>query len=367
MAACLFMTACGEGDRESHKGTKGSVRFAYAENISIEQHGKCKIVRLKNPWKKNRTLHTYILVERTDSAACGILPEGTVVYTPLRRAAVFVSPHVALAEMLGATDRIAGVADLEYIQLPHIRAKVATGQIADCGNSMSPDMERIMDINPDAVFLSPFENNGGYGKIDNIGIPIVECADYMETSALGRAEWMKFYGLLFGKEDEADSLFAIVDSSYNALAARARKSETKRSIITEKLTSSTWYVPGGRSSAGKLIADANGSYAFASDGHSGSLALSFETVLDRAGNADVWVFNYNGTAPMTYSALLSEFHGYASMKAFREHGAWFVNSTQVPYFEEISFRPDYLLRDYIILLHPDVGLGAPRYFKKVIP
>lgn len=365
LLACCLLAACGGDKKGNAQGEGRDMAFEYAENISVRAYPKYKVVELKNPWKEGKVLHTYILVDRADSASCGKLPSGTVVYVPLRRAAVFVSPHVSLLSMLGAEGSVAGVADLEFMQLPSIHAKVRSGVIADCGSSVSPDMERIIDTSPDALFLSPFENSGGYGKLDNAGIPIVECADYMETSALGRAEWMRFYGLLFGRERAADSLFAVVKSSYKALAAKARTSKVKRSIITERLTGSTWYVPGGRSSAGRLIADACGRYAFASDSHSGSLALPFETVLDKAGDADVWVFNHGGTSAPTYSSLLAEYRGYSSMKAFREHGAWYVNPMKVPYFEEISFRPDYLLRDYIILLHPDLSLGKLRYFNKV--
>ena len=82
---------------------------------------------------------------------------------------------------------------------------------------MSPDIEKIIDLNADAVLLSPFENSGGYGRIESIGIPIIECADYMETSPLGRAEWMKFYGLLTGKEEETDSLFRKIEQQYLTL------------------------------------------------------------------------------------------------------------------------------------------------------
>ena len=71
-------------------------------------------------------------------------------------------------------------------------------------------LSEIIDLNADAILLSPFENNGGYGRLEQIGVPIIECADYMERSALGRAEWMKFYGILFGREHETDSLFAVI-------------------------------------------------------------------------------------------------------------------------------------------------------------
>ena len=98
--------------------------------------------------------------------------------------------------MLDATDRIAGVADLKYMQLPDVQQRVEKGLVADCGDSMSPDVELMAGLQPDAVWLSPFENSGGYGRLEQLGIPIIECADYMETSPLGRAEWMRFYGLL---------------------------------------------------------------------------------------------------------------------------------------------------------------------------
>ena len=228
---------------------------------------------------------------------------------------------------------------------------------------MSPDIERIIDLKADAILLSPFENSGGYGRLEEIGIPIIECADYMETSALGRAEWMKFYGLLYGCEQKADSLFAEVEKAYHQLMKQAKQSTIHRSIVTERMTGSTWYIAGGKSSVGRLIADAKGIYAWASDTHSGSLALPFEAVLDKAGDADVWIFNDSGTTPMTYQRLSAEFHGYTSMKAFQRKQVYVVNSMTVPYFEQVSFRPDWLLRDYTILLHPDLKLGNLKYFK----
>ena len=75
-----------------------------------------------------------------------------------------------------------------------------------------------------ALLLSPFENSGGYGKLDELKIPIIECAEYMETSALGRAEWMKFYGILFGCKQTADSLFKVVEHNYLSLKAKAKTS-----------------------------------------------------------------------------------------------------------------------------------------------
>lgn len=347
-----------------------TLKLKYAENITIVRNDSCTMVVLKNPWKAGEVLHTYWLVQRGSSLPQQL--EGTgadVVSVPLQKAVVFNTAHVWLTITLGALTQVRGVADLRFMQLPAVRQRVQSGLTADCGDAMSPNIEQIIDIGADAILLSPFENSGGYGRLEKLGIPLIECADYMETSALGRAEWMKFYGILFGKEREADSLFHVVDSSYQVLKARVAQCGTEGAkaprLITEKLTGSTWYVPGGRSSVGRLIADANGSYPWADDKHSGSLALPFETVFDKAGDADVWLFNDFSDQPMTYQRLAAEYRGYPLMKAFRKRRVWYVNSLKVPYFEEVSFRPDWLLRDYIRMLHPEVGLGEPKYYKRL--
>jgi iron complex transport system substrate-binding protein len=230
---------------------------------------------------------------------------------------------------------------------------------------MAPMIEKIIDSRPEAMIISPFENSGGFGKLEDIQIPIIQAADYMETSALGRAEWMKFYGLLFGKEKTSDSLFHVVDSTYQKLKNKAKKMPEGRSILTERKTGNVWYCPGGLSSLGVLIADAHAKYAFAKDTHSGSLPLSFEQVLDKAGNADVWAFKFNGAKPMNKADLLSEYHGYSGLKAFRTGEIYECNCTTTPYFEEVSFRPDFLLREMIQILHPHENLGVLKYYHKL--
>lgn len=212
---------------------------------------------------------------------------------------------------------------------------------------MNPDMERIIDLHPDAILLSPFENSGGYGRIEKLDIPIIECADYMETSALGRAEWMRFYGLLFGVAPQADNLFAEVDSCYQRLKMRAQLSSTSFSVVSELKSGSAWYVPGGRSTIGRLFQDACGRYAFADDTHSGSVPLAFETVFDKAGDADVWLVKYNRDRDMSYADLEADYIGYTGFKAFKTRNVYGCNTAKVPFYEEASvpsrlfvIRPD---------------------------
>ena len=257
---------------------------------------------------------------------------------------------------------------------------------------MAPDIERIIALKPEAILVSPFENSGGYGKLDKLHIPIIEAADYMESSPLGRAEWMKFYGMLFGKgknisttvagkalttvvgkaseatlpascELKADSLFAKIEKEYLKLKAEAEKLPKGLSILTERKTGNVWYVPGGQSTIGILLKDANARYIFSDDKHSGSLPMSPEQILAKGSQVDVWAFKYFGGAPLSQVQLLQEYDGYKALAAFSRGNIYQVDTSTVPYFELTSFHPELLLREFIILAHGE-RFGKLKFYKK---
>lgn len=343
-----ILFSCGNVSKKRGDNTTAR-RPAYARLLQMDSTDKGYTFTVGDPWQRGRTL------------------QKVTITLPYRRVVVFTTAHCQLLEYLGAADKIVGVCDAQYINIKDIQQRLnlkdgEKGKIVDCGSSMEPDIERIVSLHPDAIILSPYEGMS-LGRLERLGIPIIEAADYMETSSLGRAEWMKYYGRLFGCGHRADSLFHIVDSTYQSLKAYAASLHKGLSILTERKTGATWYTPGGESTIGVTIRDANGSYAFSEDKHSGSLPLSFEQIIAKAGDSDIWAFKFNGTRLMTKDDLLKEFHGYDALKAFRTGQIYECNCSQVPYFEEVSWRPDYLLREMIQLLHPGVSLGGLRYYK----
>lgn len=318
-----------------------------------------------------------------------------IVRTPICSSAVFTSPHCQLLYELGCQNAIRGVCDSKYILIADIQkrlgmdsaalsksdsgnssassvsnsekssAGLASLPIVDCGSGMQPDVEKIIALHPEALIISPFENSGGYGKLDDLNIPIIEAADYMETSPLGRAEWIKFYGLLF-EADTTNSLFATIEKEYLSLKAQAAKLPKGLSVLTERKMGSVWYSPGGKSTIGILLKDANARYIFADDDHSGSLSLSPEQVIARGSEVDVWAFKYFGGQPLSRAALLQEYDGYKALRAFQTGNIYECNTDRIPYFETVSFHPEILLREFILLSHPQVkGLGALRFYRKM--
>ncbi len=363
-AVAMFLSSCG-GKTSRVQEAGDTLSLKYATLLTIVRHEGYTTAEIQNPWKKGKVLHSYVLVPRDKELPKG-KQHGTIIRTPVERAAVFTTVHCALLNTLGHVDDIVGVADLKYIKIAAVQERVRKGLTADCGGGLNPVVEKIMDIKPEIIMLSPFENAGGYGKLEEINIPLVECAEYMETSPLGRAEWMKFYGLLYGEEQRADSLFGVVDSCYQHLKQVASAAGEGRSVLLDRMVGSVWYVPGGKSTIGQMVKDAGGQYAWSSDGHAGSLALPFETVLERAGDSEVWMFRYSSDHEQNYQELLSEQRGYSELKAFQQHNAYGCNVEQSLFYEESPFRPDYLLSDFIQILHPQQNSSVPlRYYQKL--
>ena len=387
----LLIVACQGGKTASGEGGD-TLQMKYAELLTIVKHndGAYTEAIIENPWKKGTTLHKYILVPKgnegdetvarlkddiRENATLQMGSHCDIVRTPLESNVVFTAPHCQLMYELGCKNAITGVCDKDYINIPDIkeRVKLSDGKastsdtdkvIIDCGSSMQPDIERIIALKPEGLFISPFENSGGYGKLDKLHIPIIETADYMETSPLGRAEWMKFYGLLFKSEERSDSLFSSIEKEYLALKAEAAKLPQGLSILTERKMGSVWYVPGGKSTMGILLKDANAKYIFADDTHSGSLAYGPERILSKGTQVDVWAFKYFGGKALSKSDLLAEYEGYKVLKAFNSNSIYQVDTSTQPYFELTSFHPEILLREFIILAHPKATqFGKLRFYQ----
>ena len=394
--AALLMAACQGGKTAAADAEAGdTLEMKYAKLLTIVKHGDGEEASdeaegidyqyaeaiIANPWKAGTILHRYILIpkgkegdktvamlarRRSTGARCTT----DTVRTPLESNLVFTAPHCQLLTELGCQNAITGVCDKDYINIPDIKsraqadAKVAH-PIMDCGSSMQPDIERIIALHPEALLISPFENSGGYGKLDKLRIPVIETADYMETSPLGRAEWIKLYGLLLGSS-KADSLVSAIEKEYLQLKAEAAKLPLGLSILTERKTGNVWYVPGGKSTMGILLRDAHARYIFADDTHSGSLSMSPEQIIAKGNQVDVWAFKYFGGNALTKQDLLAEYQGYQALKAFQTGTVYETDTSCEPYFELTSFHPEILLREFIILSHPEAGdkFGKLRFYKK---
>ena len=237
IGALMLLCSCKGGETASPLSGEGdTIPMQYAKNITMVRYGDCVKVELTNPWGKG-LLGSYILVPSDSEKSQTSNLQSQTIQVPLQNALVFTAVHCGLICELGMEASIGGVCELQYIH-------GLTKEVVDCGNGMSPNQERIIQLNPDAMLVSPFESNTGHDKLGQLGIPIVECAEYMEPTALGRAEWMKFYGILLGKEKEANAMFEALVARYDSLSALVKDSDTRPRILSEELYGNVWYQPG---------------------------------------------------------------------------------------------------------------------------
>lgn len=337
------------------------VKMEYSRLLDIVDCNGYRLVTISDPWNDDRVLHRYALVNPEDAESKKNLWEkspslpkdATVIEVPLQRLCVSTSVHTALMEKLGALGQVASICESKYILNPAVQAEIKKGRIKDVGSGLNPNVEMIAQLRTDALLMSPFEG-ASYGLLEKTGIPIVECADYMETSALGRAEWMKFYGMLVGCEAEANKLFEEVRDNYNSLKALAAKAQKHPKLLADMLSGNTWYMPGGASCYGVLYKDAGADYSIPSDKVSGSQPLSQESVLLGGRDADVWIIKYSRPQNFTYASLLQENAIYNEFAPFRQHHIYGCNALLTPFYEEVPFRPDILLKDIISILYPNL-------------
>ena len=329
-----------------------TLELRYAKYLTLIEHTGYTEVQIRNPWDERKLLQSFKINDN--------------VYDNI---AIFTTTHANLIEELGSIDAIAGVCETEYIANAHLREALSKGHIRDLGSAMTPDRERIIALAPDLILLSPYENASTYGNLESLGIPIIQCADYMETSALGRAEWMRLYGRLVGKAHEADSLFLAIEAEYNSLQdlPQTLAPDKRPTVLFDTKNGSAWYVPGGRSTMAQLIADAGGCYLFADNPKSGSVPLAFETVLDRGEQAHVWFIRYNNSRQrMTLTELGSMYQPYTLFHAYRNGQVYGCNSAELIFYEETPFHPERLLHDYIKILHSTLlPTDTLRYFHQL--
>ena len=312
------------------------------------------LCRILDPWNTGRVMMQYLLVPKAnghwdaqqEQQMTQQYGESVVLRTPLQRMALTSSCHAWLLGQLSALDRVNVMCDTAYVTAQTVKEWMRSSEVLDGGTSSSPNAEVMLAAESDALWISPYENCN-LGNLTRLPIPIIYCAEYMETTPLGRAEWMRFYGRLVDRAAAADSLFAHVVTQYEATAARIDSTcqqGQRPTLLVELPYGATWYVPGGQSTAALLYHDAGFDYLWQNDEHAGSLSLSKEAVLAKASQCDLWLIKYNDPASdWTLAQFGQQDPIYAQFRAFQTGNVWGCNTSNSDFFDVTPFRPDSLL------------------------
>ncbi|MCB0466358.1 MAG: ABC transporter substrate-binding protein [Aequorivita sp.] len=341
-----------------------SLQIKYAKGFEISTFEGYKTITLKNPWPGTSKTFKYALVEKK-----GALPNpksyDAVVEIPVKRIVVTSTTHIPSLEMLNETEALVGFPNLNYISSEKTRKRISEGKITELGKNEDINTEILIDLKPDAVIGFAVDgNNSTFATIEKTGIPILYDSDWTETSPLGKAEWIKFFGVLFNKEKEADSIFNTIEREYLSAKKLASEAKNAPTVISGAMYKDIWYMPQGESWGAQFIADANGKYLWKDSKGTGGLSLSLESVIEKGYDVEVWI----GPGQFTSLEEMKKANKvYAQFKAFKTGNVYTYSLKKgetggVIYFELAPNRPDLVLKDLIKILHPELFPNRELYF-----
>lgn len=339
-----------------------SVVLNYAKGFSITHSSQYTTLQVGDPWDTSRIMQRYILIPRK-APLPDSLPEGTLVRTPVKKVLCAFAPHVAFLSRLGCIDNIAGVAEIKYIQNTILQQKFTRREIIEVGPPENMNLEKVIDLNPDLLIVSPFKDNK-FAQIEASGIPVAFSADYMEPHPLARVEWIKFIAAFFEKEHEAALITDSIINRYNTLRKNLLSLNPRPAVFTNKPWGGIWYASAGDSYMAKLISDAGAQYIFADRPGTDALAIDFEVMYEKAAHNDFWLLLDYQPQGLTYNMLLQENSAFADFDAFTNKKVILCNTALTPYYEDGVMEPDKILFDLASIFHPDkIKQQKNKYFQ----
>ena len=328
---------------------KSSIKYAKGFDIISTKNEKKLII--KNPYSNTSNNFEYIIKK-------GINEQLNVINTPIKKIVVTSTTHIPMLELLGEEKALVGFQNTDYISSTKTRNRIDAGFVKELGNEAALNTESLLELKPDAVIGFTMDNyNKTFNLIEKQGIPVIVNGDWREETPLGRAEWIKFFGVLFDKERLADSIFNTIEVDYLAAKRIAKENTKYPSILSGAIMrNDIWSLPAGESFVSQFLLDANVNYLWKDSKGKGSLQLSFESVLDKAQHADYWI------APGYFSSkaqLLENNPHYKNFAAFKNNNIYTASTKRgvkggVVYYELGPTRPDLILQDLIKITNPEL-------------
>ncbi|MBP2832969.1 ABC transporter substrate-binding protein [Aquimarina sp. U1-2] len=365
----MCSTSCKNVNEETNRLTVmylAPQSIEYAKGFTIINHGTHKEIKVTTPWPDTKEELIYILHPKGTKQPFKS-EKAVFVEVPVERVVVTSTTDVPILEYLNLEQKLVGFPHTDYISSEKTRALVDKGAIKELGREFNLNTEIVLELSPDMVL--GFSANGetkAYDLIQKTGIPVVINGSWMEEHPLGRAEWIKFVAAFFGKENIAEDVFQQIKTEYSNAVAIAQNSTERPTVLSGNMFKDIWHVPGGNSYVAKFLTDAKTHYLWQNNQKTGSIALSFESVLEKAQHAALWIGSGNVNS---LTELQEQNHQYPLFDAFKNKAVY--SSTLktgakggLMYYELGPMRPDLILKDIIKIAHPELLPDYKLYFFK---
>jgi cobalamin transport system substrate-binding protein len=327
-----------------------------AVSFSVTYHRSYKVVGVRDAAGAS-TVERYVLVQcgAPPPPLAGDLAGAQVVTVPISSLYSASPTHLSMLVDLGRLDVLTGVPQMKQLSGEGILERAKSGEVREFAPLSVVDAELVVSQHP-GLFMTGGTASAPLAVIRSAGIPVVKNNDWLEPTALARAEWLKFVALFLNEERPAQRLYGDVKTRYRNLSARATAvaDDAKPVVMTGRGTRGDFVIAGGRSYVAALIRDAGGRYVWADNAAQGSVTIDLETQLRRAANADIWI---NGGGWQNLATMVKDEPRYGEFKAYRAKQVWVYERRVTPaggndYWSRSASHPDVVLADLVKIFHP---------------
>ena len=363
----MFLQSC-KKETKSETSIASGTTVSYAKGFSIKNYNGFSVITVKSPWPKATKTYRYILKEKN-----GIVPDSLkqniIIAVPIKTIVVTSTTHIPSLEMLGKINSLVGFPHCDYISSDKVRSRIEGGKVKELGNNHDLNTEVLLDLQPNVIIGYGIDNkNPTLDNLQKSGLKVMLNGDWNEETALGKAEWIKFFGALYGKQKQATALFKKIENEYLKTIEIAKLAKTNPTILAGDMFEDRWYLPKGTSWGSLLLKQAKGNYLWQNTSGTGSLSLTFETVFEKAKSADVWITSgqFSSLKEMTDSNP-----HYTKFDAFKNKNVYSFSGKKgktggILYYELAPNRPDLVLKDLVKILHPELLPSyEPFFFEKL--
>lgn len=353
----ISFTSCKKEGQQNRSGaTIKNNQIQYASGLAITKHDGFSIITVSNPWPDATEKFTYVLKEKQVNLPDS-LKSNPIIEVPLQNIVVTSTTTIPFLEILEVEKKLIAFPQTDYISSSKTRKRIAAGFVKNIGQNESLNLEQLLDLAPDLIVTFGINNqNQVLNQLKKNGLKVMIQADWMEQSPLGKAEWIKLYGVLFGKEKQAEIYFNKLVKRYQNAQKLAQSAHTKPSVLYGSMYQDRWFLAKGNSWAAQFIKDAHASYLWANEKGTGATGLPFEKVVEKAKNAQFWITTgaYSST-----SLLLQSNSNYGIFDAIKTKSVYTFESKigatgGVVFYELSPSNPDLVLKDYIKIFHPEL-------------
>lgn len=367
----ITIVSCGANGNSSVSTYADSIYLPeYASGFRIlgAEGRSSVIIESVNPWQGADSVVTRLFIARDgEEPPQGF--EGQVIEGDARRIVAMSSTHIAMLDVIGETARVVGVSGMDFISNDAVRSR--RDSIGDVGYDGNVNYELLLSLQPDIILL--YGTNGASGmepKLKELGIPYVYIGEYLEDSALGKAEWIVVVAEIVGKRDEGIKAFSAIPERYNAIrekAANCLKHSSRPKVMINLPYGDSWFMAPTGSYLVRLIEDAGGDYIYKKNNSNESRPIDLEEAFMLVSASDKWI---NVGQTRSLDELRKNYPKFAATKpvlsgeVYNTTGRVAANGAN-DYWERGVVEPDVVLRDMVMIFHPELADSDLVYYEKL--